>query len=184
MEADKETTFSFDALYQGKLGLTKIGGAFLAEAACYCLFLNKHPEPVGLKISGDNEQDTILEWTHPEDETAARRTYADLPEATHKGAYAVAIVVVTTLENIPAVEQSPKGTGIDYWLSGEDDTDIFKARLEVSGILKGTPSQIQSRLHTKLEQTKASDSTKIPAHAAIVEFSFPEIRIVKSKGTI
>jgi hypothetical protein len=186
VEAHKRTTFSFEALSQGKLGITKSAGAFLAEAACYCLSLNHHPEPVGLKISGDTEQDGVLEWSHPEDENLARRTYADLPEAAEKGAYGVAIVVVTKLENIPAVEQSPKGTGVDYWLSGDDDTNIFKARLEISGILKGTPGQVQYRLQTKLDQTKASDNTKIPAHAAIVEFSFPEIRIAKrnSEGTV
>ena len=185
-KAHKRTTFSFEALAQGKLGITKSCGAFYVEAACYCLFVNQHPQPVGLKISGDIEQDGVLEWSRPENENLAHRTYADLPEAAEKGALAVAIVVVTTLENIPAVEQSPKGTGVDYWLSGDDDTDIFKARLEISGILKGTPGQVQSRLKKKLKQTKASDNTKIPAHAAIVEFSFPEIRIAKrnSEGTV
>ena len=68
---------------------------------------------------------------------------------------------------------------MDYWMTGDDDAEIFLARLEVSGIFKGSSSQIGSKLKTKLEQTKASDDTKLPAYAAIVEFGSPEIRVSK-----
>jgi len=86
---------------------------------------------------------------------------------------------VTQLEKFPAVAKSPIGTGMDYWMTGDDDAEIFLARLEVSGIFKGSSNQIGSRLQTKLEQTKASDDTKLPAYAAIVEFGSPEIRVSK-----
>jgi len=171
--------FSFDALCEGKLGLTPAAGAFLAESAEFCLSKNDHPDPVTLSITGNTETSGVLEWSQPADETTAERTYGNRKKAAEDGAYAVAIVVVTQLEGFPAVAQSPIGTGIDYWITGNDDAEIFLARLEVSGIFKGSSSQVGSRLETKLEQTKASDDTKLPAYAAIVEFGSPEIRVSK-----
>jgi hypothetical protein len=46
---------------------------------------------------------------------------------------------VLELTDYTIVERACKGTGFDYWLGDEDD-DLFqwKARLEISGILKGT----------------------------------------------
>ena len=170
--------FSFDALCGGKLGLTPAAGAFLSESAEFCLFKNEHPEPVTLNITGDAETNGVLHWSRP-DEKTAETTYGNHKEAAEDGAYAVAIVVLTQLEKFPAVAKSPVGTGMDYWMTGDDDAEIFLARLEVSGIFKGSSNQIGSRLQTKLEQTKASDDTKLPAYAAIVEFGSPEIRVSK-----
>jgi hypothetical protein len=170
--------FSFEALRTGKLGLTPAAGAFLSESAEFCLSKNDHPHPVTLNISGDTETSGVLRWSPP-DEKSAEKTYGNQKEAAEDGAYAVAIVVVTQLERFPGVAKSPIGTGVDYWVTGNDDAEIFLARLEVSGIFKGSPTQISSRLETKLEQTKASDATKHPAYAAIVEFVSPEIRVSK-----
>ena len=171
--------FSFDALCGGKLGLTPAAGSFLSESAEFCLSKNNHTDPVTLNITGDTETSGVLEWSRPADHKTADRTYGNRNEASEDGAYAVAIVVLTQLENFPAVAKSPIGTGMDYWITGNDDAEIFLARLEVSGIFKGSSSQIRSRLETKLEQTKASDDTKLPAYAAIVEFGSPEIRACK-----
>jgi len=171
--------FSFNALCSGELGLTPAAGAFLSESAEFCLFKNDHPDPVTLNITGDAETSGVLQWSRPADEKTAERTYGNQKEAAEDGAYAVAIVVVTQLEKFPAVAKSPIGTGMDYWMTGDDDSEIFLARLEVSGIFKGSSSQIASRLETKLEQTKASDDTKLPAYAAIVEFGSPEICVSK-----
>jgi hypothetical protein len=172
-------TFSFDALCQGKLGLTRAAGAFLSESAKFCLFKNNHPDPVTLKITGDTETSGVFEWSRFPDGKAAERTYGNHGEAAEDGACAVAIVVVTQLEDFSAVAKSPIGTGMDYWITGDDDAEIFLARLEVSGIFKGSSSHIGSRLGTKLEQTKASDDTRLPAYAAVVEFGSPEIRVCK-----
>jgi hypothetical protein len=170
--------FSFDALCEGKLGLTRAAGASLCESADFCLSKNNHPNPVTLNITGDSETSGMLEWSRP-DEKAAERTYGNRIEAVEDGAYAVAIVVVTQLEHFPGVAKSPIGTGMDYWITGDDPAEIFLARLEVSGIFKDSSGQISSRLQTKLEQTKASDDTKLPAYAAIVEFGSPEIRVCR-----
>lgn len=170
-------TFSFGALCEGSLGLTPRAGAFLSESAEFCLSKNNHPAPVTLKITGDSETSGVLEWSLPSNQETADRTYANQREAAEDGAYAVAIVIVTQMEKFQAVVKSPVGTGMDYWMTGDDDAEIFVARLEVSGIFQGSPSQIGSRLQTKLEQTRQSDDTRLPAYAAIVEFSSPEIRV-------
>ena len=174
-----EHKLSFDALCGGKLGLTPTAGAFLSESAEFCLFKNDHPGPVTLNITGDAETYGVLQWSRPTDEKSAERTYGNRKEAAEHGACAVAIIVVTQLEKFPDVAKSPIETGMDYWMTGDDDAEIFLARLEVSGIFKGSSSQIGSKLKTKLEQTKASDDTKLPAYAAIVEFGSPEIRVSK-----
>lgn len=171
--------FSFNALCTGKLGLTAKAGAFLSESAEFCLSKNNHPEPVTLGITGNTQTSGILDWSRPADGKTAERTYANRKKAAEDGAYAMAIVVVTQLERFSAVTQSPIGTGIDYWMTGNDDTEIFVARLEVSGIFEGSLADIGSRLKKKLEQTKASDDTKLPAYAAIVEFGSPVIHVCK-----
>lgn len=173
-----EHKFSFRGLRDGKLGLTATAGAFLSESAEFCLSKNDHPAPVLLNITGDSQSSGLLHWSKP-DERMAEKTYGNQKEAAEDGAYAVAIVVVTEIEKFPAVAKSPIGTGMDYWITGNDDSQIFLARLEVSGIFRGSSGQINARLETKLEQTKSSDDTRLPAYAAIVEFGSPEIRLSK-----
>jgi hypothetical protein len=48
-----------------------------------------------------------------------------------------------------------------------------KARLEISGILKGESSQIKSRVKQKKAQTQVS-AGGYPGYAAVVEFSSPQ----------
>jgi hypothetical protein len=84
-------------------------------------------------------------------------TWADLQEATEYGAYGVAIIVALPLTDMPRVERSAKGPGVDYWVGdGKDERGIFQraARLEVSGILKGDEAKIAARLKQKLTQTE------------------------------
>lgn len=82
------------------------------------------------------------------------------------------------------MQRSAKGSGVDYWLGNEsDDVGLFqkKARLEVSGILVGTNSEMQRRLKRTLAQTAPSDSTSLPAYVAIVEFGAPQTLFVMKK---
>ena len=90
------------------------------------------------------------------------------------------MLVVHQLANLKVVKQSQKGTGFDFWLANEK-YEGFKvsARLEVSGILKGSPTQIKQRMKEKMEQTKKSDQMQLPAYVVIVEFSQPHLKIVK-----
>lgn len=170
----------FDALKNGRLGVSAVYGAFLAAAASRCLLCNGHEDPVFLYVTGDVCVPCSLKWC----EVIKRNggTWADLQEATEYGAYGLAIIVALPLTDTRRVERSVKGTGVDYWVGdGTNQRGIFQrsARLEVSGILKGDKTKIAARLKQKLAQTERSEKTGLPAYVAIVEFGSPEAMVVK-----
>jgi hypothetical protein len=76
------------------------------------------------------------------------------------------------------IERSKKGPGFDYWLGENDDDLLFagKARLEVSGILSGSPTQIETRVRQKKAQVKPSDNLA-PGYVAVVEFGNPTAHV-------
>jgi hypothetical protein len=173
----------FDALKNGRLGISAVYGAFLAEAASHCLQCNHHEDPVFLYITGDVCMACNLKWSEVTERNAG--TWADLQEATEYGAYGLAIIVALPLTDTRRVERSPRGTGVDYWVGdGKDQRGIFQrsARLEVSGILKGDKTKIAARLDKKLAQTERSDNTGLPVYVAIVEFGSPEAMFVKKSA--
>jgi hypothetical protein len=111
---------------------------------------------------------------------AQRQTYNDLEEATEHGAYGVAIILLREITGKKAIDRSKKGSGFDYWIGDTDHDELIfsnKARLEVSGILSGSDSNIAARLRTKLDQVKLSDMSGFPAYIAIIEFGQPKARV-------
>lgn len=176
--------FEFDQLRAGKLGVSSAYGSAAAEAAAYCLYRNHHHNPGSLLLTLKTSVITNLLWSEVGSELDS--TWADLKEAVEYGAYAVAIVVSVQITKFRRVERcAQSGTGIDIWLTDStDDRGIFQqsARLEVSGIFNGSQSAIRARLNQKVEQTKSSDHTTLPAYVAIVEFGSPEIRMQKRGG--
>lgn len=160
------------ALSEGMPGLTSACGTSLAEAAAVCLENRTHQSGVGFHLFGMKAERFPLEWL-PVDEQN-RRCYGDLQEATERGAYGIAILLIQDITGKVVVERSKKGPGFDYWLGDEDDGSLFagKARLEVSGILSGNRAQIQARVNQKKEQIKPSAGLA-PGYVAVVEFSAP-----------
>ena len=151
-----------------------------AEAAAVCLDEVSHSQNVILQVKGDSESQFSLQWTAVTDQM--KRSYNDLQDSTEFGAYGVALSLVRELTGMSAVLQMRKGpnSGFDYWInSASDDMLQGASRLEVSGILRGTPSAIKERLKTKKKQTEKSDSTGLPAYSCVVEFSKPEAHFVK-----
>ncbi len=154
---DREFDLCFSALLSGLLGLTKANGTTLAEAASYCLHKNQHPNPVSLRIDGDNEMTCHLKWEVITPEY--HNTYADLVEAANFGAAAVGMLMARKFVGERMFVRSVIGTGCDYWLGDSDSRGIFQvhARLEVSGILKGSETLIRARVKQKLRQTGRSE---------------------------
>jgi len=171
---------SLEALAEGMPGLTAASGQMLAEAAAVCLEDRKHPPGVRLARAGLMRDDLHVEWT-PVDEQS-RRCHADMQEATERGACGVAILVVREATGMVVIERSKKGTGFDYWL-GEKDYDGLPfaetPRLEVSGILNGTKTQIDARIKQKKDQMKPTDHLAA-GFVAVVEFGTP-VACVESK---
>jgi hypothetical protein len=169
------TRFNLTVLAEGTTpGLSSAYGAQLAQAAAVCLENRKHKSGVTFRLAGIRSAQFLLEWPAVDDR--ARRSHGDLQEATERGAYGIAILIVCDITGMVVVERSAKDLGFDYWLgSGDDDSDeLFarKARLEVSGILSGSRSEAQARVRRKREQVKPSDHLA-PGYVAVVEFGTP-----------
>ena len=175
--ASAKKAMSLAALAAGMPGLTAASGQTLAEAAAVCLENRKHQTGVRLPRAGMMREDLHVEW-QPIDEQN-RRCYADMQEATERGACGVAILVVKEATGLVVVERSKKGTGFDYWLGDKDHDGLpFEgvSRLEVSGILTGTQTQIDARVKQKKEQMKPTDQVA-PGFVAVVEFGTPIARV-------
>lgn len=176
---DSVVVLDLRQLEAGIPALTQALGRVHAEAAAVCLENQGHQEPVRLVVRKTDRPQYALSW--PALTETMRRAYEDLERATELGAYGVAILLVRDQTGLTAIRQSRKGTGFDYWLGpdGTDDQLVFQsaARLEVSGILSGTDSQFLTHMKRKLEQTKVSDTSGLPAYACIVEFSRPQAEV-------
>lgn len=108
------------------------------------------------------------------------RTYADQAATTEHGAYGMSLLLIKKVTPYTLCERSRRGGGFDFWLRKADETHFFqqRARLEVSGIRRGSKSEIESRVRLKLDQTKKSNGAS-PALIMVIEFSRPMARMVQ-----
>jgi hypothetical protein len=188
MPSSFNTTLHLNDLCQTKHdrpGWSLTFGATCAEAAAVCLDDQGHSERVILRINGIQSCAIELQWDEIDD--TIRRFNADQEVATEYGAYGIAALIMPRLTNLTIIERSVKGRGFgfDFWLGSIDDIDTLfqrKARLEVSGIRKGSETLIQSRVNMKLRQISPSD-TVAPGYIAVVEFGTPRARIVEKCRT-
>jgi hypothetical protein len=162
-------------------GWSVIFGGMCAEAAAICLEDQGYRNFASLKIGGIQRGEREICWGKSDD--IAQRFHADKEVATEYGAYGIAALIIPQLTGLTIIERSIKGReiGFDFWLGSIDDSGpLFqrKARLEVSGIRKGSKSFIQSRVNIKLKQITPSDAVA-PAYVCVVEFSTPQLRLVE-----
>ena len=160
-------------------------GATCQDAAAVCLDDQNHPYRVSLQINGIQDTEVELQWNSIDD--TVRRFNADSYVATEYGAYGIAALFMPYLTGLTVIERSIKGKGFgfDFWLGSIDNPDTLfqrKARLEVSGIRKGSESIVQSRVKMKLEQISPSD-TLSPGYVCVVEFGTPRTRIIEKCKT-
>lgn len=166
-----------ESLASGFPAIPEVGGLNLAQAGAVCLNRHGHPQGVELKVTGDFAAIFHLYW--PDVTEPMRRFWNDTEVAVEHGAYGIACLLIRCLTPFTVIERSRKGTGFDYWLGKEGDF-LFqrKARLEVSGIGKGSARQIARRVNIKLKQIARSDGA-LPAYVIVVEFSAPTSQVVK-----
>jgi hypothetical protein len=144
------------------------------EHACtYCLSEQGHVGGVFLEVTGDTPRRYVLQIPPLTEQISAE--FAADERATELGACGIAVLLARRMLNFPNIERARRGGGFDYWLGNEPDVYPFQhnARLEVSGIRSGGELEIKRRVRQKERQTAASDHTRLPAYAAIVEFSAP-----------
>lgn len=162
---------NLDSLYEGMPAVTPAYGRSLAEAGAVCLDEVGHQSGVEFQVKGLHKTKFRLLW--PVVTPQMKNCYNDLQDSTEYGAYGIAFLLLKQLTEYTVIQRSRKGPGFDYWL-GKEDSSLFqdKARLEVSGILKGTASKIATRVKQKLAQVSPSDGT-FPAYVVVVEFGSP-----------
>lgn len=158
-------------------GLTQARIEDRAEAASVCLSENGHEGECQFKVRDlDSLEHRIAASLIPVTQQM-RQAHADLQEATEHGAEAIAFVLSLTFTPYTIVGRSRKGTGFDYWL-GVRPLD-FAARLEISGILRGTRRDIEARIREKRRQIAKADELQLPAYICVVEFSIPSASLVQ-----
>ena len=172
--------------------ITAAIGNALAEAGAVCLAANRHQPGVPLIIRGRADRRYRLVWPLPPAQAALG--WNDPAEAVEEGAAGIAVLLANREIGSLAIARSWKGTGFDYLLGDADTRNMSEAeravrsewakvledtslvprgRLEVSGILNGSDSQVSARVRHKLEQTNRSDPWGIPAFVIVVEFGRP-----------
>ena len=151
-----------------------------AEAAGVCLESQKHRSGVIVQVEGAFSEKISVSWEKIDLKT--RHSWQNLTESVEEAAYGLAIIVIWQLTPLKVLKQSFKKSGFDYWLGEKNNLNQpfkEKARLEVSGILKGNNGQINQRLKEKLTQTEQSNNLNFPVFVIIAEFSNPKVKIIK-----
>lgn len=162
------------SIKKGLPGITPVAASQLYETFEVCMHISGHKEKTPLAMAGMTNESIGLLWTD-EFNSQKERAYADMQYTVEHGAVCLSVILSTTLTPYTVIERSRKGTGVDYWL-GDKASVLFqkKARLEVSGILKGGDAALNRRFASKVEQTQQSDDSQLPAYISVIEFSNPK----------
>jgi hypothetical protein len=153
-------------------------GMVLVQSAVLCLEGQGHKSGAPLTVRGSFNTAFRLLWSMDVTE-AMRRYWNDPDETAEQGAYALALLVLRSLAGLTVLERSRKGTGFDWWLASEDNLFQATARLEVSGIMRGSAWRVNGRLKERIAQTERSDPSGLTAYVAVVEFGGPTAKVVR-----
>jgi len=171
-----------DTKQQLKSTLTDNFIGFMNEACIVALNSQKHKNEQLLHSFQSNnnlyKKPYNLVWDDDVDDRMLN-THNDDKRTTDYGAMFLSLALTLKLTPYTEFEASKIGSGVDFWLSGDDD-NFIGARLEISGIreIKGS-NTIENRLKIKLEQTNKSDKTKLPAYISIIEFNNPQALFIE-----
>lgn len=150
-------------------GLTENLARTNTEGARVCL--DRHHTPDITVTIRDEEQQVMadVEWEVTDERT--RGAWANTNDATEKGACACVIAAVELVKGLVTISRAETGTGCDYYvaLPGVSVDDIEEhIRLEVSGVDRGTDSEVRSRLNDKLNQLRRGGN--LPGIAGVIGF--------------
>jgi hypothetical protein len=148
---------------------------FLLEALLLVLTENAHDITTQLSIKiieGEYNEFTLIFNTGIISEKAKKCW--EIEQATEKAAECIALIICSKLTKYHVIRRSRRKTGFDYWI-GDEEEGLFqdRARLEISGIFKGTTKLVEKRFKEKSIQTHQSDDMGLPAYISVTEFSKP-----------
>ncbi len=154
---------------------------YYAEACIIALENQRHQSNVELKVIGDFQDRFRLKW----ETTPNKKGWSEPRVIAENGSIAIAFFLIVELTDYQVIQQSIIGTGFDYWLGYKethpdyDPNNFLNARLEISGINRGSRGELNQRVKQKLQQVGVTDYLKIPAYIVVTEFSRPICKIVK-----
>ena len=148
---------------------------YMLEACLLVLTDNSHDmsKPLLFEII-DNEFENFTLITDTNNLTIEANEGWDIIDAIEKAAECIALIMCLKITNYDVIKRSRRGTGFDYWI-GKKEGELFqnKARLEISGILKGDHKAIEKRFNEKCLQTNKSESLLLPAYISVTAFGKP-----------
>ena len=179
MGADK--IISLDTLGSGIPVIPEEAAAFYKQNCMVCFNICGHKSGVILATVYDDQNLKIEICWDGQVTDELRRAYKDLQKATEFASCALALLLVRELTNYVTIEQSVRGTTIDYYLvpKGHDSHFFFNyaARLEVSGILRENPkNSLEKRIAQKVKRLRKEEG--LEDLIIVVEFSQPWSKIV------
>ncbi len=154
---------------------------YYAESCVIALENQGHRTGVSLKVEGEREASFVLNWQP----VSKRGGWQEPRDVAEHGAIAIAFLLTVNLTDYQVVEQAVIGTGFDYWLGFKEDSAHFdpdnylNARLEVSGMNKGSRGKISQRIKQRLRRLGLSDFLNIPAFIIVTEFGEPVSIIIE-----
>ncbi len=193
------TVLNLNDLVAGDMpGITSAIGQAMAESSAVCLDSQGHAPGVLLVVRGWLSDRVILNWTPAT--IQAQRAWNDPQEATEEAAEGMATLLARWETGYVVLLRSRKGTGFDYLLGDSnvldvseveravtsewapllgDNSLVVRARFEVSGILRGSDSDVRGRTTLKLRQVSRSDDSGIPVYVIVVEFKGPLAEVTR-----
>lgn len=159
-------------------GISQGTALYLCESALTCFQRHNHQSGVSMACQGiDDQQETVV-WTTPFTDQMDR-SFNDQEVATEHSAACISILYALHHTGYTVIQRARKKTGVDYWLGKKDDL-LFQnaARMEVSGIFND-PNGVSVRVRKKVNQSRQSDGTTLPAYISVVEFSQPSINFIR-----
>lgn len=179
MESPALRRLILSRLEEGFPGLNKTWGKFLSEASTICFVCSRHPNGIELTVKGLVPTKFQVSWNIniTEQDMVSWDNDHDMAEY---GACGIAVLLILELTEYTIIRRARTGEGVDYWLGYKDAPLPFQkaARLEVSGMLRGTESKERSRIKEKKEQTEPTDG-KLPAYVVVVNFERPVSHLVQ-----
>lgn len=147
-------------------------------ANCIVALERSHIPGCRIKVTGEKIAEFQIDWELNEVKKAG---YQNSQKVTEKAAEALSFFLSNELTEYKVVEEAVTGTGIDYWLGYDcthecfDEFNIFRAKLEVSGIEAETKTNsLATRTKIKRRQTDRGKSKILPVYISIVELSTPK----------
>ena len=176
-------TINLDRLRDGVGTYSPEKCAAALQAAVICLEKTCHSSGVTCRLESSNQIQKLIEicWSEEVDDND-RGSWEDEFELVEWGAIAIALTIIGEYTDYDLVRQAKRGKGEDFFLGYTGSSNpqpgfpAYKARLEVSGILRATADNtVAKRVKQKLARASQYDGNSKQLHIIVTEFGEPMV---------